>query len=238
MSRTLALPALLAAVCLTTTLAPSAALAQGGTIVGTVTIQSEVNRPEMKHGGPADVSAETYKGTGAGGGDLTFAGAASEAENVVVYLATSPGDGPYTPPAANPKLVQHKKRLIPHVLPVLVGTTVEFPNKDNFNHNVFSLSKVKKFDLGLYKSGKTKFVTFDKPGQVKVYCNIHSQMRAIIQVLPNPYFAKPGANGGYQIPRVPPGRYELMVWHEKFPGDMREITVEAGRVTQVDFTLK
>src|SRR5256885_13468033 len=96
----------------------------------------------------------------------------------------------------------------PPVLPIMQGTTVEFPNDDPIFHNVFSLSKTKPFDLGLYKRGTNKSVTFDQPGLVKVYCNIHEKMIGYIAVLENPYFTLTDKEGKFKIADVPPGKHD------------------------------
>lgn len=139
----------------------------------------------------------------------------SAAANVIVYVEEASGD--FTPPTENPRIVQKKAAFDPVVLPVIVGTTVDFPNMDNIFHNVFSYSKIKPFDLGLYKSGATKSVTFTKPGQATVYCSIHRSMKADILILQNPYFAVTDAKGNFKIQGVPEGKYNLTAWHERFP---------------------
>jgi len=126
----------------------------------------------------------------------------------------------------------------PHVLPIMVGATVEWPNNDKIYHNVFSMSDAKQFDLGLYKGNPPeKRVTFDKPGRVDVYCSIHENMHCVVLVLENPYFATTDKNGNYKIPDVPPGIYKLKVWHERLPADEREITVPTNGEVKVDFVL-
>jgi plastocyanin len=126
----------------------------------------------------------------------------------------------------------------PHVLPILVGTTVEWPNNDRIYHNVFSMSDAKQFDLGLYKGNPAdKRVTFDKPGRVDVFCSIHTSMNCTVLVLENPYFAATDKNGNYKIPNIPPGEYKLKAWHERLPADEREITVPTNGEVKVDFVL-
>lgn len=126
----------------------------------------------------------------------------------------------------------------PHVLPVLVGTTVEWPNYDDIYHNVFSMSDAKQFDLGLYKGNPSdKRLTFDKPGRVDVFCSIHANMHCIILVLENPYFACTDEEGHYTIPDVPAGTYKLKAWHERLPAAEREITVPTNGEVKVDFVL-
>jgi len=126
----------------------------------------------------------------------------------------------------------------PHVLPVMVGTKVEWPNNDDIYHNVFSMSDAKQFDLGLYKGNPPdKFVVFDKPGRVDIFCSIHTSMNCIVLVLENPYFASTDEKGNYKIQNVPPGKYKLKAWHERLPADEREITVPANGEVKTDFVL-
>jgi plastocyanin len=136
------------------------------------------------------------------------------------------------------RIAQHGALFSPHVLPVMVGTTVEWPNDDQIFHNVFSMSDAKQFDLGLYKGNpSSKRVTFDKVGRVDVYCAIHSNMHCVVLVLENPYFASTDANGHYVINNVPPGTYKLKAWHERLPADEQAITVPTNGVVKADFTL-
>lgn len=126
----------------------------------------------------------------------------------------------------------------PHVLPVEVGTTVEWPNKDEIYHNVFSMSEAKPFDLGLYKgSPREKAITFDKGGQVDVFCSIHSQMHCVILVLDNPFFAVTDARGRYRLSGVPGGTYRLKAWHERLPAEIREVVVPENGEVKMNFTL-
>jgi plastocyanin len=135
-------------------------------------------------------------------------------------------------------VAQHNAMFSPHVLPVMVGTTVEWPNNDDIYHNVFSVSDVTNFDLGLYKGNPPdKRVTFAKLGREDVYCSIHTDMHCIVLVLENPYFATTDENGNYKIANVPPGTYKLKAWHDRLPPDEREIVVPADGEVKADFTL-
>jgi len=98
-----------------------------------------------------------------------------------------------------------------------LGSQVEFPNKDPFFHNVFSLFDGKRFDLGLYESGTTRSLRFDRPGVSYLFCNIHSEMSAVIVALDTPYYATSDREGNITIPNVPAGRYVLHVWKEGVP---------------------
>jgi plastocyanin len=134
---------------------------------------------------------------------------------------------------------QKNATFVPHVLPIMVGAAVEFPNDDNIFHNVFSKSDATHFDLGLYKKGdRPKQVPFNKPGEVDVFCSIHARMNCIILVLENPYFAVSDSRGRYAITNVPPGTYTLVSWQERLPSDTRVITVPAeGDRTGINFTM-
>jgi len=139
---------------------------------------------------------------------------------------------------ATKRISQHGAMFEPHVLPIMVGTTVEWPNEDNIYHNVFSMSDAKQFDLGLYKGNPPeKRVTFDKPGRVDVFCSIHEDMHCIVLVLENPYFASTDDKGDYKISDVPPGSYKLKAWNERLPADEKDIVVPASGEVRADFTL-
>ena len=139
---------------------------------------------------------------------------------------------------ATTRVAQEGAVFSPHVLPIMAGTTVEWPNNDRIYHNVFSMSDAKQFDLGLYKGNPPdKRVKFDKPGRVDVFCSIHTSMNCIVLVLENPYFAATDENGNYKIPNVPAGKYKLKAWHERLPADECEITVPTNGEVKVDFVL-
>lgn len=125
----------------------------------------------------------------------------------------------------------------PRVIVVPVGTTVNFPNLDPFNHNVFSLNEPNAFDLGLYGRNEIERKRFTRPGLVRVYCNIHPRMTGAIVVRDNPWFAQPGADGSFTIENVPAGSYTLNVWHERAPMLTRRITVPEGGLSSLDLTL-
>jgi plastocyanin len=135
------------------------------------------------------------------------------------------------------EISQKNATFTPHVLPVMVGATVKWPNHDSIYHNVFSFSEARQFDLGLYQNPDVGCVTFDKPGRVDVFCSIHSAMNCIVLVLENPYFCATDANGFYRISNIPAGTYKLKAWHERLPSQVREISVTDTGVLKVDFTL-
>ena len=149
---------------------------------------------------------------------------------------------PQQDPSHIPQLVQKNKSFHPSLLVIPVGGTVEFPNHDPFFHNVFSLFEGKRFDLGLYESGTTRFVRFDKPGISFIFCNIHAEMSAVVIALATPYYAISDARGEIAIPNVPPGRYQVQVFHtavapEQLRTLTREITVSAGTTSLGTFAL-
>lgn len=158
-----------------------------------------------------------------------------DARDVVVYLENV--EGVFKPPAEKPEIGQKDLIFNPHVLPVLVGTTVKFPNNDNVMHNVFSPSKTKKLNLGTYGSGIVREVTFDKLGKVSLLCNVHAEMSAFVIVLENPYFALTGSDGKFTIKGIPPGIYTINTWHEKLKGKKQEVEVNEGGTVTLNFNL-
>jgi plastocyanin len=158
--------------------------------------------------------------------------------NAVVYIDKIPGKR-FTPPAEPVKLDQINLTFVPHVLPVLVGTTVAFPNSDEIRHNVFSPGPLSKFDLGSYPRKQVRYQVFDKPGAVTLLCNVHVEMSAFVIVTETPYFAVTDAAGKYKLKDVPPGKYVLKVWHERARPSSVEIVVgESGIVTAPLIDLK
>jgi hypothetical protein len=123
------------------------------------------------------------------------------------------------------------------VVAVPVGSTVDFPNDDPIYHNVFSLSRAKTFNLGRYPTGASHSVRFDKPGIVKVFCDIHSHMTATVVVFNHPWFATPGDDGHFELPDVPPGVHQVTAWHERLGDTTLRIRIEAGHATAADFVL-
>jgi plastocyanin len=153
---------------------------------------------------------------------------------VVVYLEKVPARPSR---AQTPAIRQRDKTFLPRVTAITTGTTVDFPNEDKIFHNVFSLSQVAKFDLGLYKSGSSKSVRFDRPGVVDVYCNIHPEMTASIKVLDTSYYGVTDAKGDFHIDEVPPGTWPVVGWEPR-GGEFRgTVTVAGGSTARVDFEL-
>jgi len=210
----------------------AAGTSQAGTISGLV-------RAQGKEGSEQDVASGKYESR-----KFKFAERINYADlhDFVVYIDQTPDQKPKPP--AQPVQVITTKRVSqkgaifsPHVLPVVVGTTVEWPNNDEIFHNVFSISDAKQFDLGLYQKPEVKSVLFDKPGRVDVFCSIHTSMNCIVLVLETPHFAATDEKGRYSIANVPPGTYRLKAWHERLPSQIKEITVPESGDVKGDFTL-
>jgi plastocyanin len=198
-----------------------------GTITGTVRAKG---RPEIEQDN--DGKYESKK--------LKFAEKVNydEMRDFVVYIDEHPKEKP-VPPAKPLEIVTQKNATFsPHVLPILAGTTVKWPNQDDIFHNAFSISETKQFDLGLYKKGdQAAPQTFEISGRVDVFCSIHKDMHCIILVLENPYFATTNNKNRYSITNVPAGTYKLKAWHERLPSVVKEIVVPADGEVKVDFTL-
>jgi len=158
--------------------------------------------------------------------------------DTVVYIEKV-GDNNYDVPTEHGTVDQMNLIFVPHVIAVQKGTTIDFPNSDLVRHNVFSPPDCsKQFNLGTYDVGVSKPVTFDKPGEVPLLCNVHAEMSAYVVVLDNPYFAVTAKDGSFRIDNVPPGTYKLKTWHEKLRSEEQEVTVVGGKTTEVNFTLK
>ena len=143
----------------------------------------------------------------------------------VVYLDPAPRAAFDAREEPRGRMDQRNETFVPHVLAIVAGTTVDFPNSDQTYHNVFSLSKTKSFDLGRYAVGRSKAIRFDRPGIVRVFCDIHSHMSAYILVFAHRYFAVTDREGRYRIDGVPPGTHSVMTWSESAPLDSRRIVI-------------
>ena len=150
-------------------------------------------------------------------------------EDAVVYVVSLPRADT---PRSDVTMDQQDKEFIPYVLPIDLRTPVQFPNRDNIRHHVYSVSAAKKFELPLYIGTPAHPVVFDKPGVVVLGCNIHDWMLAYVFVLPAPYFAKTGSDGKARITELPPGSHEVRVWHPR----MRESTEKTGQQAAASLT--
>jgi plastocyanin len=198
--------------------------ARPGTITGIVTAQGPQAVSEASGGG--NYSSRRYK----------FAERVDygHLQDFVVYI-----DQPVGVPkqGAVATVTQRDVSFEPHVLPIVVGSVVRWPNADEIFHNVISMSDVCPFDLGTYTKEKVPLVAFDHIGQVDVFCSIHSKMHCIILILPNTFFAKVDASHRFSIEGVPAGTYRVKAWQERMPAAVRAVTVPAEGTVQADFTL-
>ena len=154
----------------------------------------------------------------------------------VVYLRGAPQvtEAPGSPVTIS----QQDTAFVPALLTVSRGATVDFANEDPFFHNVFSYSQAKRFDLGRFPAGQLKSVTFEETGIVKVYCEVHDFMRAVVLVLDTPYHSPVSEDGSFTIQGVPPGTYEVVAWHADFDEQIIPVTVAGGETATVEVTLR
>jgi plastocyanin len=171
-------------------------------------------------------------------------------ENILVYLTKAP---PLDVDLSKTEFVMDQQNLtfIPHILAVPVGATVHFPNNDKVDHNVFSLSRTKPFNLGSYKQGEIKTVLFDKPGMVEVRCDVHAEMAAYIMVMKNLSFTVTDAKGRFEIPDakylkqygfngltdIPPGKYFIKTRHEKLKSKKQAVVVPKNGTISIQLEL-
>jgi len=161
---------------------------------------------------------------------------ASEIANVVVFVKDGPRAAALSTMRA--QMRQENEGFVPRLVAITRGSTVEFPNADPFFHNVFSLSRGATFDLGRFPRGESRARAFTRPGLVKVYCHLHSQMTASIMVFDHPHFTIPeGEDGRFAFADVPAGEYRLSAWHERIGESSKAIVVEAGRTVRIEFAL-
>jgi plastocyanin len=157
-------------------------------------------------------------------------------ETAVVWLTPVNGTAP-KPAAIKAEIGMLSRTFTPHVQVVPVGSTVSFPNKDPFSHNIFSTTVGSAFDLGLYGKGQTKDRIFGAVGAVPVYCNIHAKMTAWVVSVPTPWYAQPSADGRWTIRGVPAGTYNMHVWHERAAQQVKPISVLANGMVAADIQL-
>jgi plastocyanin len=178
--------------------------------------------------------ARSKPATGSVRGTVTVSAkgkAKADKKGVVIYLENVAG----TPPAPKNHAVirQREKQFDPPLSIVVKGTTIDFPNEDKIFHNVFSVSRPARFDLGLYKSGTAKSVEMKRAGTVDVYCNIHPEMIAKVKVLDNAYYTITGSDGKFEIQNVPAGEYPIVAWLPSGDEAKGTVVVKAGEAAEV-----
>jgi plastocyanin len=197
--------------------------AEGGVIRGVLRVPASSNRAtgsvNAYPGQAGSLSAKALVRGTVGDAVLSIEQIPATAESVLARM----------PVSREPQLAQQGQAFVPRVLAIAVGTVVDFPNRDPIFHNVFSVSPVKRFDLGKYPRGQSRRVTFSKPGLVQVYCDIHANMAAYIVVLPNHAIARPDDVGAFAFPDLPPGEYLIKVWHPDLPELKRKVEVREGK---------
>ena len=153
----------------------------------------------------------------------------ADASNTVVWIeGARPGAPSRAPAGAGGKMKSSSKRFQPRVIAVGKDSTVDFPNDDPIYHNVFSVSGANRFDLGLYRSGASKSRSFQEPGLVRVYCNIHPQMVGFVMVVDSDFKAVTGPEGTFRFDGVPPGAYVVKAWNEEGTETSQPVTVRAS----------
>jgi plastocyanin len=199
-----------------------------GTAVGRIVVRKPLTKRRIaleydardaaavRHAGPASTASD------------------AEMSRFVIYLD---GEGLPTAPPVTADLVQRGRTFEPELVIVPAGSTVSFPNLDPIFHNVFSLSKPKYFDLGYYPEGQTRRIRFDRPGPVQVFCHLHTNMSAAVFVAPSAWYTKPASDGSYELRSIPPGRYQLVVWHKSAGFFRRLVEIAPSETLKVDFEI-
>ncbi len=192
----------------------------------------------MRHNGFILAVTIALMGTAAWAGDIEGKVTGMKGGKSVVYVDAIAGKT-FTAPKDHPVMDQKGLVFAPHIMAVQQGTTVEFLNSDNVQHNVFwsAISGDKKagHNLGTWPKGEKRPYTFDKVGVVPLLCNVHPEMEGYIIVTPTPYFAETDDSGSYKIKDVPDGSYTVTAWHEGAKNQSKPVTVSGD--TKADFTL-
>jgi plastocyanin len=164
----------------------------------------------------------------------TTTGTPAILSDAVIYLEST-GERPRGPAATTAKasVGMRLREFVPRVQTIGVGGGVSFPNQDPFSHNVFSNSALGAFDLGLYRTGKSRAATFPKAGVYAIYCNIHARMVSYVIAVPTPYVSRAQSSGAFTLAGVPAGTWRLHVWHERAPEHVETITVPTAGLSDI-----
>lgn len=204
-----------------------ATAADGGEIRGRVVVTQSLTKGRVEV--PLSALRESAHAS-----HLESSPAVNEFGRMAVYLQGA-GLGAGAP--ARAVLKQQNRRFDPDFLVLPVGSTVSFPNRDTIFHNVFSLSKVKEFDLGYYPTGQSRTVRFEKPGVVQVYCHLHPNMNAVVLVVPSAWYAQPAANGSFQFSDVPAGVYQVVLWHKSAGYFQKQVRVPENGSAEIELSI-
>lgn len=196
-----------------------------GTIRGRVTIDHPATEGATARPNVADLGMRRTRG------------AAGDEQRSVIYLETAPRGAFEDRSDARVRMDQRNETFVPHLLAIMTGTTVEFTNSDRTYHNVFSLSRTRPFDLGRYPTGGSKSVRFERPGIVRVFCDIHSHMSAFILVFSHRYFDVTDGEGRFHLDNVPAGTYNVIVWNEGQQREVRRLAVPEEGEVEMNVTL-
>ena len=204
------------------------ATARGESITGTVVITKRLSKRNVT------ASVSMYqRGQGVDlGTDQQVDPLVLERERVAIYI-----DGPVAASSGGASIKQINRRFYPDTLVVPVGTVVSFPNEDPIFHNLFSLSKVRSFDLGNYPKGDTRKLRFEKPGIIFINCHLHPNMAATVIVAPNRWCTSPDAAGNFELRDLPPGQYRVVAWHRAAGFFRKTIDLSPGKDATISFLI-
>lgn len=200
--------------------------AASGTVEGTVRVEVEpTSEPPTRN----PYSRRRYRSP------PNPASRSSSHSNVVVFVLV---DDPRPPTAdTTVRILQRDRTIVPHVTAIQVGTRIDFPNLDEVYHNLFSLSSPRPFNLGRYPPGESRTEAFESPGVIRMFCDIHSDMTAVIRVVDTPHFARADEDGRFRIPGLPPGRHRVAAWHPSADADTVQVDIPDGGVARADLRL-
>lgn len=208
--------------------------AVAGDIVGTVTIKSALR---ARATGRTDTSTDSSFGYGGGGTTDDRPPTLSREQEVPFVVISVAGTNLPATPKSTYVMRQHQREFIPHVLPIVRGSSVMFTNEDPYLHSIYSETPGNQLFLPKYARGKKEVHTFTRSGAVELFCGIHSRMNAYIYVVDNDYYAQPGPDHRFAIRNVPGGTYILKIWHPRANPQTKTVTVPASGTVNLDLAL-